>query len=101
MKKSDVNGSGTNEVYKWLKSQKSGFLGISMIKVRLVFTLGRSGDKILTWNFGRSGTLKSFWSIRMVKLYRGGARGLHPRRSTERLPSFSLHKDLAHLNSLH
>src|SRR5258706_11126442 len=101
MKKSDVNGSSTNDVYKWLKSQKSGFLGISMIKVRLDFTLRLSGNGILTWNLGRSGTLKSFWSIRMVKLYRGGARGPNPRRSTERLPSFSLSKDLAHLNPLH
>lgn len=34
MKKSDVNGDGTNEVYKWLKSQKAGLLGLTRIKVR-------------------------------------------------------------------
>jgi len=33
MKKSDVNGDNTNEVYKWLKSQKSGILGLTRIKV--------------------------------------------------------------------
>ncbi|TFK75180.1 glutathione peroxidase [Pluteus cervinus] len=30
--KSDVNGDDTNEVYKWLKSQKSGLLGLARIK---------------------------------------------------------------------
>ena len=34
MKKSDVNGDNTNEVYKWLKSQKAGLLGLTRIKVR-------------------------------------------------------------------
>ena len=34
MAKSDVNGDNTNEVYKWLKSQKSGLLGLTRIKVR-------------------------------------------------------------------
>jgi len=33
MKKSDVNGDGTNEVYKYLKSQKTGLLGLSRVKV--------------------------------------------------------------------
>ncbi|KAL8290459.1 hypothetical protein RQP46_002717 [Phenoliferia psychrophenolica] len=32
MKKSDVNGDHENEVYKWLKSKKSGLLGMSRIK---------------------------------------------------------------------
>jgi glutathione peroxidase len=32
MKKSDVNGSKVNPTYEWLKSQKSGLLGLSMIK---------------------------------------------------------------------
>ena len=36
MKKSDVNGANTNGVYKWLKEQKSGLLGLSTVKVRLV-----------------------------------------------------------------
>ena len=34
MTKSDVNGDNTNEVYKWLKSQKAGILGLTRIKVR-------------------------------------------------------------------
>ena len=33
MKKSDVNGDHTNEVYKWLKNQKAGILGLTRIKV--------------------------------------------------------------------
>jgi glutathione peroxidase len=32
MKKSDVNGDNTNEVYKWLKAEKAGVLGLSRIK---------------------------------------------------------------------
>ena len=35
MAKSDVNGDNTNEVYKWLKSQKAGILGLTRIKVRV------------------------------------------------------------------
>jgi glutathione peroxidase-family protein len=35
MKKSDVNGDNTNEVYKWLKNEKAGLLGLSRIKVNL------------------------------------------------------------------
>lgn len=35
MKKSEVNGNNTHEVYKWLKNEKSGLLGLSRIKVRL------------------------------------------------------------------
>jgi len=35
MKKSEVNGDNTNEVYKWLKSEKSGLLGLTRIKVCL------------------------------------------------------------------
>ena len=33
MKKSDVNGDNTNDVYKYLKGQKSGLLGLTRIKV--------------------------------------------------------------------
>jgi glutathione peroxidase len=33
MKKSDVNGDKTNEVFKWLKDQKSGLLGLARVKV--------------------------------------------------------------------
>lgn len=35
MAKSDVNGDSTNEVFKWLKSQKAGLLGLTRIKVPL------------------------------------------------------------------
>ena len=33
MTKSEVNGDNANEVYKYLKSQKSGLLGLTRIKV--------------------------------------------------------------------
>jgi len=33
MKKSDVNGDSANEVYKWLKNEKAGLLGLTRIKV--------------------------------------------------------------------
>lgn len=36
MKKSDVNGDETNEVFKWLKNEKAGILGLSRIKVRFL-----------------------------------------------------------------
>lgn len=36
LKKSDVNGDNTNEVFKYLKSQKAGLLGLTRIKVRLL-----------------------------------------------------------------
>lgn len=39
MKKSEVNGSNTNEVYKWLKNEKSGLLGLSRIKARFFFAV--------------------------------------------------------------
>ena len=48
MKKSDVNGSGTNEVYKWLKDQKSWLFGISRVNVCLDFGLAQSGNGVLT-----------------------------------------------------
>lgn len=34
MKKSDVNGDDANEVFKFLKNQKAGLLGLTRIKVR-------------------------------------------------------------------
>lgn len=34
VKKSDVNGPNTNEVYKWLKNKKAWLFGLTMIKVR-------------------------------------------------------------------
>jgi glutathione peroxidase len=33
VKKSEVNGDNTNEVYRWLKSEKAGILGLTRIKV--------------------------------------------------------------------
>ncbi len=36
MKKSDVNGDHANDVYKYLKEQKSGILGLSRIKVKIL-----------------------------------------------------------------
>lgn len=40
MKKSDVNGDNTNEVFKWLKAEKSGILGLARIKVRFCSATG-------------------------------------------------------------
>jgi glutathione peroxidase-family protein len=36
MKKSDVNGDNANDVYKYLKAQKSGLFGLTRIKVPVV-----------------------------------------------------------------
>jgi glutathione peroxidase-family protein len=33
MKKSEVNGGNTNEVYEFLKNKKPGFLGLTRIRV--------------------------------------------------------------------
>jgi glutathione peroxidase len=51
MKKIDVNGEGADPVYKWLKDEKPGVLGIKAIK----------------WNFekfliGRDGKVKGRWA---------------------------------------
>ncbi|KAH8177310.1 glutathione peroxidase domain-containing protein [Sarocladium implicatum] len=51
MKKTDVNGPDTNPVFEWLKSQKSGIMGIQRVK----------------WNFekfliGRDGQVKGRWA---------------------------------------
>jgi glutathione peroxidase len=55
MAKSDVNGDETNEVYKWLKSQKAGILGLTRIKVRSILPLLRVFCPLtlhkLKWNF--------------------------------------------------
>lgn len=56
MKKSDVNGDNTNPVYKWLKNEKAGIMGLTRIKVRKLDTL----LLVLTNVRGYSGTLKSF-----------------------------------------
>ncbi|CAE6462176.1 unnamed protein product [Rhizoctonia solani] len=50
MKKSDVNGDNTNEVYKYLKSQKSGILGLSRIKWNFEkFLIDRHGNVVDRW----------------------------------------------------
>lgn len=56
MKKTDVNGDHTNEVYKYLKAEKAGILGLTRIKVRLSLSLTSPcrADEL-----ARSGTLRS------------------------------------------
>lgn len=51
MKKSDVNGDDTNRVYKWLKDQKSGLLGLTRIKVRVAALSAFLKLRLLQWNF--------------------------------------------------
>ncbi|CAO1618252.1 unnamed protein product [Parajaminaea phylloscopi] len=47
MAKSDVNGSNTNEVFKYLKSEKSGLLGTTAIKWNFTkFLVDRSGKVV-------------------------------------------------------
>lgn len=55
MAKSNVNGDDANEAYKYLKSQKSGLLGLSRIKVRSILS-----GAYLPISLFPSGTLKSF-----------------------------------------
>ncbi|KAG6908674.1 hypothetical protein DXG01_003688 [Tephrocybe rancida] len=50
MKKSDVNGDHTNEVYQWLKSQKSGILGLTRIKWNFEkFLVDKEGNVVNRW----------------------------------------------------
>ncbi|THV07326.1 glutathione peroxidase-like protein [Dendrothele bispora CBS 962.96] len=50
MKKSDVNGDNTNEVYKWLKSEKSGILGLTRIKWNFEkFLIDKNGKVVNRW----------------------------------------------------
>ncbi|TBU48846.1 thioredoxin-like protein [Dichomitus squalens] len=50
MAKSDVNGDNTNEVYKWLKSQKAGLLGLTRIKWNFEkFLIDREGKVVHRW----------------------------------------------------
>lgn len=50
MKKSDVNGDNTNEVFKYLKSQKSGLLGMTRIKWNFEkFLVDRNGNVVQRW----------------------------------------------------
>ncbi|EJD06838.1 glutathione peroxidase [Fomitiporia mediterranea MF3/22] len=50
MKKSDVNGDETNEVYKWLKDEKAGILGLTRIKWNFEkFLIDRNGKVVQRW----------------------------------------------------
>ncbi|KAG5635813.1 hypothetical protein H0H81_010061, partial [Sphagnurus paluster] len=50
MKKSEVNGDKTNEVYKWLKNQKSGILGLTRIKWNFEkFLVDKEGNVVQRW----------------------------------------------------
>ncbi|CAE6440520.1 unnamed protein product [Rhizoctonia solani] len=50
MKKSDVNGDNANEVYKYLKNQKSGLLGLTRIKWNFEkFLIDRQGNVVGRW----------------------------------------------------
>ncbi|KAE9405111.1 glutathione peroxidase [Gymnopus androsaceus JB14] len=50
MKKSDVNGDNTNEVFKFLKSEKSGILGLTRIKWNFEkFLIDKQGNVVQRW----------------------------------------------------
>lgn len=50
MAKSEVNGSDTNEVYQYLKSQKSGMLGLTRIKWNFEkFLIDKEGQVVNRW----------------------------------------------------
>ncbi|KDQ59318.1 hypothetical protein JAAARDRAFT_34052 [Jaapia argillacea MUCL 33604] len=50
MKKSDVNGDNTNEVFKWLKNEKSGLLGMTRIKWNFEkFLVDKEGKVVGRW----------------------------------------------------
>jgi len=50
MAKSDVNGDDANEVYKYLKSQKSGLLGLTRIKWNFEkFLIDKEGKVVNRW----------------------------------------------------
>ncbi|KAJ7126859.1 glutathione peroxidase [Mycena epipterygia] len=50
MKKSDVNGDNTNEVYKWLKAEKAGILGLTRIKWNFEkFLIDKEGAVVNRW----------------------------------------------------
>jgi len=50
MKKSDVNGDSTSEVYQWLKSQKAGILGLTRIKWNFEkFLVDKEGNVVHRW----------------------------------------------------
>ncbi|KAF9818552.1 hypothetical protein IEO21_02657 [Rhodonia placenta] len=50
MKKSDVNGDGANDVYKYLKTQKAGLLGLTRIKWNFEkFLIDKNGNVVQRW----------------------------------------------------
>ncbi|KAF9223749.1 glutathione peroxidase [Gyrodon lividus] len=50
MKKSDVNGDNTNSVYKWLKNEKAGILGLTRIKWNFEkFLIDQEGKVVNRW----------------------------------------------------
>ncbi|KAF9446608.1 glutathione peroxidase [Macrolepiota fuliginosa MF-IS2] len=50
MRKSDVNGDKTNEVYKWLKNEKAGLLGLTRIKWNFEkFLVDKNGKVVGRW----------------------------------------------------
>jgi len=50
MAKSDVNGDNANEVYNYLKSQKSGLLGLTRIKWNFEkFLINKEGKVVNRW----------------------------------------------------
>ncbi|KAJ7170829.1 glutathione peroxidase-like protein [Mycena crocata] len=50
VKKSDVNGDNTNEVFKWLKAEKSGILGLARIKWNFEkFLINKDGAVVHRW----------------------------------------------------
>jgi len=50
MAKSDVNGDNANEVYQYLKSQKSGLLGLTRIKWNFEkFLIDKEGKVVNRW----------------------------------------------------
>jgi len=51
VKKSDVNGDSTNEVYKYLKAQKSGLLGLTRVKWNFEkFLIDKQGNVVNRWS---------------------------------------------------
>lgn len=87
MAKSDVNGDHTNEVYKWLKSQKAGLLGLTRIKVCECDVYRRHFFNRTFFPSHCSGTLRSSWSIRRGKLFTDGPLPRLRRRLMRRLPN--------------
>ncbi|KAF8656265.1 hypothetical protein AX16_002701 [Volvariella volvacea WC 439] len=50
MKKSEVNGNNTNEVYQWLKSEKAGIMGLTRIKWNFEkFLVDKNGKVVHRW----------------------------------------------------